>query len=172
VAYVMFESDHVSLSVTARTVLTSGASDPAPFSTVDRMRVRMPWRLGRPAIETLPLSTLPLRNRFLEVCGVTDAGALGWALLRLFSPDNCVVARQQVGGRSPYLCAAVFMPGVVAGVQAGGVSWFRMDEHRATPVGQARADLRDAVACFACTPAEELIVVCRDGGVARFSLPG
>jgi tetratricopeptide (TPR) repeat protein len=156
----LFEPDFVSFQVGV-----------VPGPGEERMRLRMPWGVGEAlAVEALPLSWLPLRGRYLEIAGVTDSGALGWALLRLFGSDAEVLGNHQTSSELLYRAVALVRPGVVAGVQARGVMRFFADEIRLQARPMIRADLSDAVACFYSAPTSELLVIADQGDVVRVPL--
>jgi hypothetical protein len=159
----LFEPDSVSLQVTP-----GGPSS----ASEERMRLQLPWRLhGVENLEVLPLSWLPLRGRYLEIAGVTASGALGWAILRLFGSDAAVLGNQQTASEPAFKAVALVRPGVMAGVQAGGVVRYVVDEQRLQARPVIRADLADAVACFCNPAANELLVVADQGDVVRLPFP-
>jgi hypothetical protein len=167
---VVFDDCHVSFAATESSML-AGCAFPPP-SNVDASSItRLPWQLGQPQIATLPLSWLPPQGRFLEIAGVTASGALGWAIIRLWSAANAIKATQQTVSDQPFLCATLITPNLVAGVQHKGVSWFRMDEYKHTLIAEDRTSLHDAVACFASIPTRELIIICREGDVVFLPFP-
>ncbi len=166
-----FEADRVALFVTplAGAVVVTGAGEPAeqPQATL-----HLHWSLPEPtALAALPLSWLPLRGRYLELAGVTDAGALAWAQLRLFGGDAAVAVSQYTSAVPPFRTATLVRPGVVMGVQARGVFPYFVDEARLQPRPAVRADLADAVACCYSHPTGELLVVAANGDVVRIPLP-
>jgi hypothetical protein len=144
------------------------SSDEAEPPSPEPMPLRLPWSWTEPGeVSCQPLAWLPLRGRYLEIAGVTKGGGLGWAHLRLFGSDAAVLASQQKGGEPPFLAVALVRPGVVMGVQAGGVFPFFADEGRLQPRPAVRADLGDAVACAYSHATGELLVVTADGDVVR-----
>ena len=66
---------------------------------------------------------------------------------------------------------ALVRPGLVAAVQARGVTRFFVDELRLRARPPIRADLADAVACFPSAATGELLVVAGGGDVVRVPIP-
>ena len=68
--------------------------------------------------------------------------------------------------------AATLLPtGHVAGVSRTSVTWFRRGSGKAEFIDTFPVSLPSAIACFASHPTRELIVVCRDGFIARVPYP-
>lgn len=144
----------------------------ASIDVATQVFLRLPWRL--PEVEGIavpPFDWSRVKGHSLEMCGVTEGGALGWARLRLFEEPE-VVATRQVDSDPPFLAAALLSASsLVAGVRGIGVYRYAISDDWVRPLPPIAADLREAVACFSCPRSRELIVVCRRGEVVRVAMP-
>lgn len=142
----------------------------AAYLWTDQWRtVPLPCRLAEPRAPGLPsLNWQPREPGQLELTALTSDGNL-WvmtfdvAALRLVSaarvkdPPSFLAG---VGGR------------LVAGVERGGVRWYRPTANVLYPIGQTCVEVSDAVACFNSPLTNELLIVCRRGDLVRVSVPG
>jgi hypothetical protein len=78
------------------------------------------------------------------------------------------VATEDDGG---YLAAAIVRPRLIAGVTRTRIDWLRAGTSRFTLRGSTPVALPSAVACVDSPRSGELIVIGRDGTIARVPIP-
>src|SRR5262249_38323582 len=105
----------------------------------------------------------------LVLAGVSASGVLNWTQLVLDGTGLRVHRRNAHAGADGYVGAEI-LGRYVAAVSRSGVDWLRCGGPQARPVATTRVALPAAVACFGGGP-DELLVVCRDGLVARVPVP-
>src|SRR5207249_2292641 len=112
-----------------------------PSGLPSRPFLNLPWRLPEgEGIAVPPFDWARVKGHSLELAGVTDAGALGWARLRLFEEPE-VLASVQAGGDPPFLAAALLpASATVAGVRADGVCRFAVGDERLRTLPPITAD--------------------------------
>lgn len=159
--------------------------------------VSLGWRPEIPEGSSLlapPFSWLARDDLGVEIAGLKVNGALNWSLVRL--PGVSSQAHRSEGNlnhlsawmpgqhemmecmasctaapEDGYLAAAIVRSGLVAGVRKTSIHWLRAGPKSFAPWALTRVAIPSAIACFPCHPTNELVVVCRDGGVVRVDIP-
>src|SRR5262249_20010873 len=119
----LFESDRLTFLGTT----SPGAPNDPSAEPIYRQQpgLNLPWRLSSPdGVSMPPLAWSRPEGKSLEIAGVSDSGAMGWALLNLFAQEPAVLASQQVGADPPFLAATLLPSSIVAGVLPQGISCY------------------------------------------------
>jgi hypothetical protein len=132
------------------------------------------WTLGLPegrSLYSAPLSWLQLDPPVhLELAGLDDQGCLHWSRIDCSDPSSSVQRNVSVRAEG-YLAAAIVRSGLVVGVSRSHVDWLRCGAKSFTTLATDRVPLPPAVACFPSHATNEVIVVCREGTLARVTVP-
>ncbi len=144
------------------------------WTTAAWHRATLGWTPGIPAESPCAypcISWLRQDVERLELAGVDNNGTIHWSQLCL-KPDHVKMVSTQASVRPEgYQAAAIVRPGFIAGVSRSHIDWLRSGPTTFILESAMRASLPHAVACFPCSLTNELIVVCRDGVVARVLVP-
>ncbi|MDR3636277.1 MAG: tetratricopeptide repeat protein [Isosphaeraceae bacterium] len=133
-----------------------------------------PCVIDESTLRTPPLSLLVLSenaDRF-HVVGLGKLRSLYWS--EVVRSPGVAPSFQTISPPTPtggFQAATLLPTGHLAGLSRTSVTWFRRGAGKAEIIDTHQVALPSAIACFASHPTRELIVVCRDGFIARVSYP-
>jgi tetratricopeptide (TPR) repeat protein len=112
------------------------------------------------------------RSGHLEFAGMDhEDESIHWTVMEYSDPDKPFLGAGASTQQRGYRAAALLSYGRIAGVYDRGVDWLRRQQSQLVPESATLLPLEDAVACTVSLPTRELLVICRDGSVARVPLP-
>jgi hypothetical protein len=107
----------------------------------------------------------------LELAGLTDKGVLHYATFRLGTSSLSRTSLGFAARDDGYRAATIARSGLIAGVRPSRIDWLRPGGRTLLPWSATEVALPTVVACFPSHPTRELIVVCRNGSIARVPMP-
>jgi hypothetical protein len=130
------------------------------------------WRPERgegSSLRSTPVSWASFAPGNLDLAGLGEFGTLHWGRLE----GGELVAKNTLPSPTEggYLAAAVVRDGLVAGVTRDRIEWLRCGPSKFQLWRASVLAIPSAVACFPSRPTRELVVVTRDGSVARVAIP-
>lgn len=127
------------------------------------------WRadlVSPTSLRSYTLSHAGQLEESLELAGLDDTGTVHWARLE----EGNLVAHNVLSRPTPFLAATLVGPGLVAAVARNQIVWLRGGASAFLTWKISPIAIPSAVAAFTSAPTNELVVVCRDGFVARVPL--
>jgi hypothetical protein len=107
----------------------------------------------------------------LELAGLGPTGTLYWSALQIQGEGVENVTTKAATGDEGYLAATIVRSRLAAGVTRSAIHWLSPAAAGLVARSTTRVSLSGAVACFPSHATHELIVVCRDGQLARVPVP-
>jgi hypothetical protein len=108
---------------------------------------------------------------YLELAGLGPTGTLYWSTLKIGRERVEIVGTRASTGEEGYLAGTIVQSRLVAGVTRSTIHWLFPATGGLVARSTTRVALPGAVACFPSHATHELIVVCRDGQLARVPVP-
>jgi hypothetical protein len=132
------------------------------------------WTPGLPhgsPLHSAPVAWLQPARDHLELAGLGPAGTLYWSALQIQGENVEKVTTKAATGEEGYLAGTIVQSRIVAGVTRSAIHWLSPAAAGLVVRSTTRAALPGAVACFPSHATHEVIVVCRDGQLARLPAP-
>jgi hypothetical protein len=123
------------------------------------------------ALRRPPVSWLHVEHRRLELAGLGASGDVCWSEIDPRAERAVVADLRLPPGPVPFRAVTLVERGHLAAVTERGVDWLRASGKSLSVTATTRAKLPDAVACFLCGAADELLVVCSRGDIVRVPKP-
>lgn len=138
------------------------------------LMLQLGWRPGsrlRGLCSPPPLSWHLRHSGTLEFAAIDEDEKVHWTEMDYSGPDHPHISRGASTSQAGYRTAALVRSGLIAGVHDRGVDWLRRQHHCLVASSATLIPLDGAVACAVSPPTRELLVICRDGSLARVPLP-